>query len=150
MGSSIRAVRWAYTEWRAWDGAALRAGWSGVEHAVEVASSAKGGKVYQFSAESESECEEWMAAISGVIDLHNGGGARDPAVASFPNPSSRAEAAAAATPPPAAAPTAAATAPPGAGASHRRASSCTSTRATPNPTRARAANGRPPPPGRTP
>ena len=60
----------------------------GVEHAFEVVSSAKGGKVYKFSAESESGCDEWMAAISGVIDLHNGGGASDPTVASFPNPSS--------------------------------------------------------------
>ena len=61
----------------------------GVEHAFEVVSSAKGGKVYKFSAESESGCDEWMAAISGVIDLHNGGGgASDLAVASFPNPSS--------------------------------------------------------------
>ena len=63
----------------------------GVEHAFEVVSSAKGGKVYKFSAESESGCDGWMAAISGVIDLHNGGGASDPAVASFPNPSSGGE-----------------------------------------------------------
>ena len=71
----------------------------GVEHAFEVVSSAKGGKVYKFSAESESGCDEWMAAISGVIDLHNGGGgASDLAVASFPNPSSGGETAAAAAP----------------------------------------------------
>ena len=61
----------------------------GVEHAFEVVSSAKGGKVYKFSADSESDCDGWMAAISGMIDLHNdGGGASDPAVESFPNPSS--------------------------------------------------------------
>ena len=71
----------------------------GVEHAFEVVSSAKGGKVYKFSAESESECDEWMAAISSVIDLHNGGGgASDLAVASFPNPSSGGEADATAAP----------------------------------------------------
>ena len=70
-----------------------------MEHAFEVVSSAKGGKVYKFSADSESDCDGWMAAISDVIDLHNGGGgASDPAVASFPNPSSGGETAAAAAP----------------------------------------------------
>jgi len=49
----------------------------GVEHAFEMASSAKGGKVYKFSAGSESDCDEWMAAISDVIGLHNSG-ASDP------------------------------------------------------------------------
>ena len=36
MGYSIRTDRWRYTEWRAWDGAALRAVWSGAAHAVEL------------------------------------------------------------------------------------------------------------------
>ena len=31
-----RTDRWRYTEWRAWDGAALRAVWSGAAHAVEL------------------------------------------------------------------------------------------------------------------
>ena len=39
----------------------------GVEHAFEVASSAKGGKVYKFAAESESESEAWIAMIDAVI-----------------------------------------------------------------------------------
>jgi|EP01046_Picozoa_sp_COSAG06_P019097 hypothetical protein len=39
----------------------------GVEHAFEVASSAKGGKVYKFAAESESESEAWIVMIDAVI-----------------------------------------------------------------------------------
>ena len=43
--------------------------WSeiGVEHAFEVVSSVKNGKVYKFAAESEEECDGWIAAIDSVV-----------------------------------------------------------------------------------
>ena len=43
--------------------------WSeiGIEHAFEVVSSVKNGKVYKLKTESEEECDGWIAAIDSVI-----------------------------------------------------------------------------------
>jgi hypothetical protein len=58
--------------------------WSeiGIEHAFEVVSSVKGGKVYKWAAESEEDCDGWMAAIDSVIV------AQGPATEITRNPSS--------------------------------------------------------------
>ena len=59
------------------------AAWStiGKSFAFEITTTAKGGKVYKFAAESEEDCDSWMQAIDAVILAGLMGGGAAPALA---------------------------------------------------------------------